>query len=644
MGNVMNLLFIFGVFLCMALLWYQVLSMSSEESVCLSAIFIIIAVFVAGAAGNAKYSYYAVGILAFAGILCFVFNFSVVKKEKCSLLIRFFDFFNPSVFFICVLFIYAVIAFKGALFTYPDEISQWGVAAKYMHETGRLPYGTAFPADSTTLSTATMFQYFWTGLRSFSERNCFVGNFLLAVVPIFLPFRGVRWKEWKRMFGYTSAVFLAMNVLSYVKYYTLLQDYVLPLWTGGVIAWLVWAKGKKINWLLLAGALMCIGAMKSMVGPLFTLIIILVVFVRQIIIYEPKRIKDLVNVKTISISILLLGSAFFLNRVWVQIIGNSGSVQNSVYYAPEKNLFHIIRGVIDRAFYMVTGSVETFPNMSYFVFALLVIMLLFILKERLSDEKDRKLFSVVISLYAVGFVLYLLVMLYAYIYVFGAADAMSVAGLDRYLAYYMLVGCVPVVSLFFLGEKFNRNKYITKYFPILLIFVLSFGTGDKFVNKVTSFYLDKEESDANSEEKSIYQLRMEARDEKKIIESLSGTEGKVFLLGTLKMDEAKVLSYELGERYIWSENSYRIYTRYRSDMTIYQDIARYPDLVDVFQHEYIWCRGVEDDEDRYLGLSYMFHLREVKEGAFYRLKREKNGLTTEYLGNIKELMPEDEEE
>ena len=158
MGNVMNLLFIFGVFLCMALLWYQVLSMSSEESVCLSAIFIIIAVFVAGAAGNAKYSYYAVGILAFAGILCFVFNFSVVKKEKCSLLIRFFDFFNPSVFFICVLFIYAVIAFKGALFTYPDEISQWGVAAKYMHETGRLPYGTAFPADSTTLSTATMFQ------------------------------------------------------------------------------------------------------------------------------------------------------------------------------------------------------------------------------------------------------------------------------------------------------------------------------------------------------------------------------------------------------------------------------------------------------------------------------------------------------
>ena len=315
-----------------------------------------------------------------------------------------------------------------------------------MHETGRLPYGTAFPADSTTLSTATMFQYFWTGLRSFSERNCFVGNFLLAVVPIFLPFRGVRWKEWKRMFGYTSAVFLAMNVLSYVKYYTLLQDYVLPLWTGGVIAWLVWAKGKKINWLLLAGALMCIGAMKSMVGPLFALIIILVVFVRQIIIYEPKRIKDLVNVKTISISILLLGSAFFLNRVWVQIIGNSGSVQNSVYYAPEKNLFHIIRGVIDRAFYMVTGSVETFPNMSYFVFALLVIMLLFILKERLLDEKDRKLFSVVISLYAVGFVLYLLVMLYAYIYVFGAADAMSVAGLDRYLAYYMLVGCVPAVS------------------------------------------------------------------------------------------------------------------------------------------------------------------------------------------------------
>ncbi len=40
---------------------------------------------------------------------------------------------------------------------------------------------------------------------------------------------------------------------------------------------------KKINWILLIGSLVCIGSMKSLVGPLFGLMIFLVAAVKSFV-------------------------------------------------------------------------------------------------------------------------------------------------------------------------------------------------------------------------------------------------------------------------------------------------------------------------------------------------------------------------
>lgn len=646
MDNIINLVQIFVVFLSITLFWVQIFSITSEEAMCFTAIFIMAGTLSSGIAGYVKYIYYVSYFFATLGILCFVLNISLKEKKKENIIKRFVSFFNPSVFIFGLVFVYTIIAFKGVIYTYPDELSQWGVAVKYMHETGKLPYGAAFLGVETNFSMATMFQFFWTGLGKFHEKNTLIGNYLLAIIPVFLSFSGVRWKDFKKVFGYSIAVFLAMNVMSYVKYYTLLQDYVLPLWTGGVISWLMFGKKKKINWYLLMGCLMCIGAMKSMVGPMFALMVGMVVLVRQTITYNPKRLRECVNIKNILLTCGLFISIFSINHVWMKIIGSdTSSKYSNVYYAPEKELFQIITGMVNRIFDMASNSIKTFPNISFFVFWIAVIVFLVIMKDQFSDVKDKKLFSIVLLLYGCGFGVYLLVMLFAYLYVFGAADAVSVAGLERYLSYYMLTGCVPIVSLLFKNEKMINNKY-QKYIPIILILVLSFGTGEKFVNKATAFYLPQEEmATTNEDEKkeTMYQIRSDIKEEKNIIEKLSGTEGKIFILGTLRLDKAKIISYEFGDRYIWHENSYRIYTRYRSDVTRYQDIIRYPELFDIYDHEYIWCKGVEDDEERYLRMCYRLNMREIKEGAFYKLVRSEDGLTTEYLGNIEDIL-EDEKQ
>ena len=123
------------------------------------------------------------------------------------------SFVNPSVVMTTIIFMYSVVAFRGTLFTYPDELFQWGQAVRYMTESGGLPYGADLSGESVTLSTATMFQYIWVGLRSFVESNCFVGNFLLAFIPAYLPFSGATWKDWKKISLYTFVIFLSFNPL-----------------------------------------------------------------------------------------------------------------------------------------------------------------------------------------------------------------------------------------------------------------------------------------------------------------------------------------------------------------------------------------------------------------------------------------------
>lgn len=641
MSSFLDLLTVFMIVLLLALLWHQLFRISSEESMAFSAIFIMTGVFLCGVAGNAKMIYYLLVPMCFAGLIAFLFNISVRGRKRDKLLSRLARFVNPSVFCMVLLFAYTVMAFKGAVFTYPDELSQWGMAIKYMSQTDKLPYGAAFQGDAGTLSIATMFQYVWIGLCGFYEKNCFVGNYLLAMIPVYLPFSGITWKNWKQIFAYTLTIFLTWNIMSYIKYYTLLQDYVLPMWTGGVIAWLLWKKGKKLNWLLLAGSLMCIGSMKSMVGPLFAIIILLVIIIRQIYTYKPKSIKEFINGKTVYLALVLPACTLLLSSVWTKLAGQSMHVRSVSYYAPEKNFFKITTGMVNKIFYMVSGSVEAVPNLSYFIFWLFTIIILFVLMGRFSKERDNKLFTIVFSLYSVGFVLYLFVMYYAYVNVFGAADAESVAGLERYLSYYMLIGCVPLISLLFMREtiKLHWNKYL-KIVSITLIVLLTFGTGGGFVSKATAFNLSSEEG--QNDQDSVYTIRLKASKEKELFDRLGARTGKIYILGTLSMNEAKALSYELGNRYIWHENSHRVYTRYRGDVTVYQDIVKYPHLLEVYGHEYIWCKFDTGDKKRYLPVSYRLNMNEWKNGAFYRLVKTEDGLSTEYLGNIEELLEEDD--
>lgn len=632
MVNLLILTVIFIMFVLVALFWHQVCRMTSEESLCMSAVLVMLSVFFAAMAGHVRCAYYVLGFVAAVGLLAFIFDVSAVKGETSPFYKRLFIFINPSLLMLAILFFYSLIAFHGAVFTYPDELFQWGTAVRYMAENGGLPYGPDFPGASITLSMATMFQYIWVGVRSFVESNCFIGNFLLAFIPVYLPFSGATWRDWKKVGLFTVMVFLALNVLTYVKYYNLLQDFVLPMWAGGIIAWLIWSKKEKLNWWLLLGSLLCIGAMKSMVSPLFAGIIMVTLLIRQILLWQPKTRKDFLNKKTVGLGAAVLLSAVVLNMLWSVLINENAYNRFSTFDSEYKSLSDITKGIIGRAFTVMSGEIGAFPYGSYFMAFAMEGIALLVLRKKLREERERKQFTIIFTLYEVGFVAYMLVMLYAYAVVFDAADSAIVAGLERYFAYYMLLGVVPWFALLFQENIWSNAKGI-KMGVLILGVVLILGTGNGFISKISTVGI--EENDA-------YKDRLDMQEQKTAIDMLTGGEGSLCILGTLSYDESKILAYELKNRYTWNTDCYQLYHRNEDDMEVYCDLVRYPQLIERLQYDYMWIYNYDIQEEQVKKLQYRYGLKDLKDGALYAIDRTSEVPRLVYKGNTKKLLGDED--
>lgn len=624
MSNTINLCIVFLIYIFLAFFCYQVFKVTSEESLVMAATFVMLGVFGAGLVGNLKCVYYVAVIIDVLGVGLTAIKY-LLGYEKKIIYRQFTSFFSPSIVILILLFFYAFIAFKGAIYTYPDEIFQWGPAVKYMVEKGQLPYGANFTGQAVTFSMTTMFQYFWSGLTNFVERNSMVANFILSFIPIFLPFSGSGWKEWKKIAIYTILIFLAINIVTYVKYYTLLQDIVLPMWAGGVIGWLLWKKKEKINWIIILCSLACISSMKSLVGPLFSGIIVLVVIIYELIYYTPKRVGDIVSINTIKCSIAIILCIFGISGVWSYVIGTNVHNRFITYDAEAKNIFDIIRGIINGSFSNLNSSVKAIPNVSYFIFGGLIVIFLLLFSKYCVDIKEKIYFKVTICFYLIGFLCYLIVMLYAYIRVFSASDSQSVAGLDRYLSYYILLGIVPVTSFFFVRENSNNKKSLYKI-KILIFLMLLYGTENDFVTKVSAI---------NIKNDSIYILRSKIENQCLALNELIESEDKVFVLGVLSSNEYKIMAYEIGNQFAGSEDCYAVYNRNIKDTILINDVLTYPTLLENYKYDVIWLYNIEDN-DKLNAFKYNYGIADVRNGSVYRVVRNSEQYELEYIGNTEE--------
>lgn len=623
MSNVCVLVITFVMFILVSILWYQLAGMSPEEGMVFTAVFVMLGEFVCGVFLDTYKIYWLMAVCSFLGILTLVFNISFVKSGNDKLLFRVRDFFSPSVIIMFVVFGYCVIAFRGALFTYPDEYYQWGASLKYMHESRSLPYGIEFLGEDITFSSATFFQYYFVGLGEFIEKNGFVGNFILAFLPTLLPFSNYKWEKWKQIFVYSIIIFLSFNLLTYVKYYNLLQDFVLPMWAGGIVAWVLWNKKSKWNWLFVYGIVACIASMKSLVGPMFALVVIIVIIVKQIINIKVTNLKDVLNFRVLINFVCILVSFFGINVAWSNIVSESVFNRSIAAVINNKDLSLISKGIINKIFTIFSSSTYAVPYFSYMMFFGGIIVFVLWQWNRHENIREKIVFNIVYILYTVGFFFFIAVMYYAYWNVFGEADSTIVAGLERYLSYYMMIGVVPVVSHLFVMPKEVDNKS-KRVIQVVLFLLCIYSTGNDFVTKCSTL---------NKSNDSQYISRQTIKEQADIIKELTEDQGKILLVGNMSASDSKMLMYELGNRYIWNEDCYQIYTRSKSDAITYVDVLTYPKLIEILKYDYVWFYNAEEVEKSFTNLEHVYEMISIKDGQLYKVNCSENRHHLEYLGN-----------
>lgn len=628
MSNAVGMAIIFLFFLLIIAFWYQITGISVEESMVMTAILIMLSVLGAGLFGNVKYSYIILVIFAAVGLFAFPANIGARRHKQMCLKARIAGFFSPSLIIIAGVFLYAFIFFRKGLYTYPDEVYQWGNSLKYMAESGRLPFGSEFTGASITLSACTMFQYFWVGLFPFVESNSFVGNFLLTFIPVMLLMKNVSWKEWKTVLLYAVSIFFAMNLFSYVKYYTLLQDWVLPMWTGSIVAWLLWRCEKKINWILLISSLVCIGAMKSLVGPLFGLMIFLVAAVKSLVengfTEKPlQTIKTMAHKGYIFLGIAGIVAVFSINIIWSSVLRDN--VLSRGGNISGKSPGNILSLMIKKIYVTLGNSDGGAPFFSYVIFAVVFAAGFYFLRGMIKDISQKKIMTVVFSLYLFGFVGYFFIMYYAYLNIFGVGDSRNVAGLERYLSYYMLVGLVPLIAPLFCKDIAVKNRKLLKNVCVGILVFCMFGTGNGFISKATTI---------NRKEESSWKLRTKVSKEIQKLNKLVDTDGPILVVGKLKENTVKMYTYELGTQYRWDKDSYTVYNKESGTRTIL-DVVQNPELVEDEGYEYIWFIDPEEENNEYYKLKDTYGLKSIENGDLYKLISKSEGSESVYLGNTK---------
>ena len=595
-----------------ALFWVQLFGMRTEEGLTAAALTVCLGTFACGLAGSVSWIYKVMLVLSGLGAAAFIFNVRLVG-EKRSFIVRLRSFFSPGYVLLLVLFLYAVPAFRNALYTYPDEYFQWGTAVRDMVKHDLLPSGEWFTGSALTFSTATMFQYYWSGIGRFTESNSMVGNFLFTFIPVFLPLAcgDEGWKKWKRAVAYAVIIFLSINALTYIKYYSLLQDLVLPFWAAGLITWLLWKKeGIRYPGMVLASVCV-IGAMKNFVGLIFGGMAVFVFLIRWWSIYgsDIKKRRS-IHAGWLLYTVGLCASLFLIEAVWSRIANVSVYGRISGNSVAQKNIQDIVKGVINKAFIAPAGS-AALPFVSYIEFAVLCIVAVAVAGRFKKICESHVLLA--LKLYIVGFFGYFAVMLFAYIFVFGVADSSKVAGLERYFSYYMLLGVIPFSSLVLFGNWGRYEKFKAGIVVAVFLFLLT-GTEYGFVTKISAI---------NKWEDNDYRQRYTYQKYGRILRNNMDSDGRLLILGQISSDMGKMLTYELGPGFIWNRDCYKMYLRTKEDTAIYRDVMTYPDLVaEEYDYVLVW-RCPEDDPSRFL---FRYKIRKLKNGELYRYDPEADRL------------------
>ena len=632
----LTLLIILGV----AMLFYSVVKVTPEESFASAVMLILIVIYATGLCGNTAIGVYLLYGSAIVGVAAAV-ALSIQRKKALVL-----SFFTPGILMVIAVAGFGVIAFHGLQVCNWDELYQWGKAANYMVMYDQLPSGVNFSGESVLLSSTTFFHYFIARLDyvitgTIVESDYYVSNLLLWFSAILLPISGTTWKDRRRVWAYGIFHFLMTALLFVQPFYNIYTDQPTAYWAGAMIAWILMDKWNLRNVYLIPLVLVNVGLMKSMVGPLFAVIVIAALVTVHCIgrRNEGKRIlpvgwyRKVLSWKGL-LAIVAVASPFLLMGVWSARTGQNGLFRFTTSFfgdGQKERAVKTLKSMIDKAFQSVTLH-DTRFYLTYAMFFVLTIGMVCAIAPLLLDRKRLAKYRGLAYLYMAGFAGYFLVMFVAYMTVFGYMDSIRAQSLNRYYADYMMLGIVPLTLPLFLpsGREDERSRefgvFVQKGFFVISLVMILYGSSTYLLSSMTHVY---------AVDTKKYQEREKLTKYAETVKQLTGEEGKIYFINQSKSGlYTLVADYEMDDQVSRGGMCYKFRekgTKQNSALTEYP-IDTLPSVLTEQGYAYVWIYSSND----YLEENFkeMFDIKKIKNGDFYKVLGTEHGTVLEYIGNV----------
>ena len=632
------------VILLVAFFFYKSMDFFPEEGIAMAIMSILVLIYITGIAGDVRIALCIVYAVALLGGVQLLSNRKLIwKKDKKVAARR--EFFSPAVVFFVLAFVYALTAFSGVLLHNWDELAQWGKAANYMVDYNQLAYGDAFDGAEVLISSTTFFHYFMakptsTVLGRIDESQYYVSNFILWFSAVFLPLAGCTWKELKKTAIYVGIVFASMTFLFIQPYYNIYCDQACAMWAGSLIAWQMFGKKSRCSSLLMLLILWNVSLFRSMVGPMFAVVAILVVGILNFVCggdnFKERfaAAKKRYRLKDYLFGFITILMPFLATIIWSVFVGQNALVRSGATVKQEDRFRLTLQSAVQKIFVSVSSK-EAFAKVSYFTFFVFAAVLCVILCRYFLKGRFQEACKWIYGLYLAGFAFYWIILIYAYMTVFGYADSVSTGSIERYFSDYMMLGFIPLVLPFLTGSKEHvrqesrHARWIGKLMPVVLAVLVCILVNDGFAGRLTTWYLHKE---------SVYQMREKIVDYAQSLKRITGGQGKVYMINQDSDGFAVVAAdYEMGTQLKRDGMPYYFQdTDEPVDIAglLETDIDNFTEILETEGYAYLWIYKKDEFFEDYIKANY--YLDEIKNGDVYRIDKVREGkFKLTLLENIK---------
>jgi hypothetical protein len=617
--------------------FHMILKVSPEEGWATGLMTVMSLIFLVGLFGDTRVALvilYGIGIV---GIICG--GVAAVRHSRYSVI----SFFTPSIVMVLGVVAIGVVAFHGMHICNWDELFQWGKAANYMVLNDRFPNGEDFSGQNLLLSTTTIFHYFIARIGAWkigavTESDYYVSNLLLWFSAIILPFSGEGWRSWKKVWSFGLLQFLFAAIVFVQPYYNIYTDQATAYWAGALIAWLLLKKNNRKNGYLVPFILLNVGLMKSMVGPLFGVIVV----VAMVVIYcsdcsfEGKPVmkfnwKEVLVPGKIFLGIFTLVTPVLYTVIWSFIVKKNAVYRgSSVTSAVEGERFKLTcKAMLEKVFVSLNMQSDSL-YLSYGTFFIITLLVVFVLYPVIVEGQAQKRFQNLIYVYLLGFAGFFLVMLYAYLKVFGYTDSVRAMSLERYFSDYVMLGIIPLTIPLFLKLQREQTKHVSllkRFVVMFAVLVIVYGSSGYILPRLSHVYAVDTEN---------YKEREKFVSYAKQVKKYTNETGKIYFINQGKTGLfTLVADYELGDQ-LTREGMCFNFRKDTSEpvngLTEY-DIDTLPEVLAEEGYDYLWVYSTNDYFNE--NMQELFGLKTVKNGNFYRVNCDGDEVDLEYLGRVK---------